>query len=107
MQSHATDIFLCQLHQDAVSCPTNLSTRVLADYGAHSLRESRPVTKQVTAERAEHVAHATKALPAIDRARQVRAEISGLEERVAEVKKETENIKAAHDAGASPSLHEI
>ncbi|KAF8488579.1 UV radiation resistance protein/autophagy-related protein 14 [Gautieria morchelliformis] len=62
------------------------------------LREARSATKHVAAERSKHVERASKELPAIDKARQIRSEISSLEERVTEVRKETQRIKAAHEA---------
>lgn len=65
------------------------------------MREMRAATKHVATERAEHVDHAVKALPGMDQARYARADISSLEERVAEVRKETEIVKAAHEAGES------
>lgn len=67
---------------------------------AHSLRETRAATRHVSVERSRHIEHATKELPFIDKARQVRSEISSLEERVTEVRKETQRIKAAHNTGA-------
>ena len=66
---------------------------------AHSLRETRAATKHVIVERSKHIEHAAKELPSINKARQIRSEVSSLEERVAEVRKETQRIKAAHDAG--------
>lgn len=44
----------------------------------------------VAKEAAKQVKHATKELGAMDRARQTRAELAGLEERVAEVRTETQ-----------------
>lgn len=65
----------------------------------HSLREAHTTIEHVAAERSKHVDRAAKELPSIERARQVRSEISSLEERVAEVRKETQRITAAHEAG--------
>jgi hypothetical protein len=64
-----------------------------------SLREARAAVEHVATERSKHVDRAAKELPSIERARQVRAEISSLEERMAEVRKETQRIKTAHEAG--------
>lgn len=64
-----------------------------------SLREARTAIESVAIERSKHVERAAKGLPSINKARQVRAEISGLEQRVAEVRKETQRLKVAHDTG--------
>ncbi|KAF8576885.1 hypothetical protein K439DRAFT_1640144 [Ramaria rubella] len=62
------------------------------------VREARAAIKHVAAERTRHLEHAVEALPPIETARLVRAEVASLEERVAEVRKETQRLRAAHDA---------
>jgi len=55
-------------------------------------------TQHFAAERSANVERATRELTTIDNSRQIRAEIVGLEERITEVRKETQRIRDAHAA---------
>ncbi|KAF8523335.1 UV radiation resistance protein/autophagy-related protein 14 [Hysterangium stoloniferum] len=79
----------CQLLQRKFYCQNCLKTH---------LRDARSTIQHIAAERSANVERAARELTTIDKSRQIRAEIAGLEERITEVRKETQRIRDAHAA---------
>lgn len=65
-----------------------------------SIREVRSTLHTLGIERTKNVDKASAALPHIEASRHQRAEIASLEERVAELRKETQKIRDAYSTGA-------
>ncbi|KIJ55025.1 hypothetical protein M422DRAFT_24884 [Sphaerobolus stellatus SS14] len=74
----------CQLFQRKFYCHNCIKIHI---------RDQRAAIEQVAKEASKNVKHAAKELSSMENARQTRAEIAGLEERVAETQLETQNSR--------------